>query len=109
MKIENLSAKRFFIKCKDGDFSLLPASGVVELLDCEAKDYVRALAKAGHIRIHEDLKDEDIEDAVIVEDPLSELRDEYESLSGKSADGRWSEDKLRLKVKELLESSDKED
>ena len=105
MKIENLSAKRFFIKCKDGNFGLLPASGVVELLDCEAKDYVRTLAKSGHIKMHEDLEEE----AVIVGDPMSELREEYKSLSGKSADGRWSEDKLRLKVKELLESSDKED
>ena len=104
MKVENLAAKRFFIQCKDEMFDLLPASGVVELPTGADKDYLNALAKQGRVRIHDEL---DIEDAVIVEpkedDERELLETEYETLSGKKADGRWSDERLKEENENLSE------
>lgn len=104
MKVENLAAKRFFIQCKDELFDLLPASGVVELPTGADKDYLKALAKQGRIRIHDALE---IEDAVIVEpkedDERELLETEYEILSGKKADGRWSDERLKEEIENLSE------
>lgn len=109
MKVENLAAKRFFIKCAEETFDLRPATGIVELPEGASKAYLYALAKAGKVKIHEDL--DDVEDAVIVEkeDPLALLKAEYEALAGKPADGRWSEDKLKEKIAELSQPDDEEE
>lgn len=107
MKVENLSAKRFFIHCESEVFDLLPASGVVDLPKGADKAYLSALEKQAKIRIHDALE---IEDAVIVKDEpeapseLELLRDEYELLADKKADGRWSESKLKEKIAELTDS-----
>jgi len=101
MKVENLAAKRFFIQCKDELFDLLPASGAVELPTGADKDYLNALAKQGRVKIHDSLE---IEDAVILEDEdLETLREEYEILSGKKADGRWSDERLQEEIDNLSE------
>ena len=95
MKVQNLSAKRFFINCGTTRFSLLPASGVVELPDGADKAYLKALESRGSVKIVEDL--DDIEDAEIV-DPIDALRDQYKELSGEDANARWGEPKLTKEI-----------
>ena len=102
MKVENLSAKRYFVQCKDELLDVLPAQGAVDLPKGADVDYLKALESQGKVRLSQMVE---VEDAVIIEDKpdLSGLRAEYKELTGKKADSRWSEAKLKEKIAESTE------
>ena len=97
MKVENLSAKRYFVQCKNELFDVLPAQGAVELPKGADVDYLKALEVQGKVRLSQMVE---AEEAVIVKEDLSVLRAEYKELTGKTADSRWSKAKLEEKIAE---------
>ena len=102
MKVENLSAKRFFIQCKNELFDLLPASGTVDLPVGADEEYLDLLQEQGRVKIYQT---KNVEDAVIIDEKseVVALRAEYKKLTGKKADTRWSEAKLKEKIEEVEE------
>lgn len=106
MKAKSLKPKAFFIPCADGKKTLLaPAAPMVEIPDNADFTYLKSLADNGMVAVDGEFPSASVEK----EDPLALLKAEYEALAGKPADGRWSEDKLKEKIKELSQPDDAEE
>ncbi|CAH9012266.1 hypothetical protein VPHF27_0038 [Vibrio phage F27] len=107
MKAQNLKAKPYIIPVSDGENLMLkPAGKPVDVPKTADIDYLKKLSLNGMISLTGELE-EDIEDAVIVEpkedDERELLETEYEILSGKKADGRWSDERLKEEIENLSE------
>lgn len=95
MQIKNLTNSPYSLTDKDGKAVMLPARGTVDIEPHPL--HVNQYRQIGYFEISETEVSEK-------PDPRDALRDEYEELSGESADKRWSVSRLRTEIDALLEA-----
>lgn len=99
MHIKNLTNSPYSLVNKDGESVMLPARGE---LDIEPHPmHVGHYRQVGYFEITESGQRQE---QAPEPDPIEALRNEYEALAGKPADGRWSTKKLSAEIDALLES-----
>lgn len=99
MHIKNLTNSPYSLLTRDGEKVMLAARGEIDI-DPHPM-HVSYYRQAGYFKITESAK---AAPKIQEPDAIETLRSEYEELSGKQADGRWSAKKLRTEIDALLES-----
>lgn len=99
MKITNLTNSPYQLVDAKGKAVMLPARGEIDI-DPHPM-HVSYYRQAGYFKTTESAKAAPKNQEP---DAIETLRSEYEELSGKPADGRWSAKKIRTEIDALLES-----
>lgn len=99
MHIKNLTNSPYSLLTRDGQKVMLAARGEIDIDPHPMHaSYYR---QAGYFKTTESAKAAPKNQEP---DAIETLRSEYEELSGKPADGRWSAKKIRAEIDALLES-----
>ena len=98
MQIKNLTNSPYSLTGKDGKAVMLPARGTVDIEPHPL--HVNQYRQVGYFEIEESAPAR----SRPTTDPRDALREEYEELSGESADKRWSESRLRTEIDALQEA-----
>src|SRR5690554_531804 len=100
MNLVNLTNSPYNIALASGESVMLPARGRLDNVELDSF-YLQQIKLCGYIEIEQSDPAKEPEQKP---DAIETLRSEYEELSGKQADGRWSAKKLRNEIDTLLES-----
>lgn len=100
MQIKNLTNSPFTLVDKDSKRVMLPARGTVDIEPHPL--HVNQYRQVGYFEITDSAPTKPEPSKEV--DPRDALREEYEELSGESADKRWSESRLRTEIDALQEA-----